>query len=166
MVFWFVYLFCLCGGVCQYLLSAVLAQSARRDMYPVGASAPLPYKLVEYGQVFHELVVFLSFGLRWQIDVRRFATQVLTVRLTANGLVQFGTPIATVYADGTEPITQRLQYSVAQVCQVKHLLHRGAFVRDAKSLGGVRASELAQTEVIGKLHVLHVLPPLPCSGHP
>ena len=117
-------------------------------MYPEGASAPLPYKLVEYGQVFHELVVFLSFGLRWQIDVRRFASHVLTVRHTANRLVQFQGPIAAIYADGTEPITQRLQYHVAEVCQVKHLLHRGAFVHDAKSLGGVRASELAQTEVV------------------
>ena len=84
-------------------------------MYPVGASAPLPYKLVEYGQVFHELVVLLSFGLRWQIDIRRFTSEVLTIRHTANCLVQFRAPIAAIYTDGTEPITQRLQYHVAQV---------------------------------------------------
>ena len=33
-------------------------------------------------------------------------------------------------------------------CQVQYLLHAGAFILYAKSFGGVRASELAQTEVI------------------
>ena len=128
-------------------LFAVSFQPSDGDMYPVGASAPLPYKLVEYGQVFHELVVFLSFGLRWQIYVRRLASEVLGVLHATHGVVQFGATVAAIYTDGTEPITQRLQYRVAQVCQVQYLLHAGAFVHYAKSFGGVRASELAQTEV-------------------
>ena len=117
-------------------------------MYPVGIPLLLPDEFVHGRQGLQEGEVLPTLLYRWQIYVRRLASEVLTVRHTANRLVQFRAPIAAIYTDGTEPITQRLQYRVAQVCQVQYLLHAGAFVHDAKSLGSVRASELAQTEVV------------------
>ena len=43
---------------------------------------------------------------------------------------------------------------MAEVCQVEQLLGADTSVVYAQFLGAVRASELAQTEVFGKLHVL------------
>ena len=117
-------------------------------MYPVGLPLLIPDEFVHGRQGLQEGEVLPTLLYSWKIYVGRFTSEVVAVRHSTNGLVQFRAPIAAIYTDGTEPITQRLQYRVAQVCQVKHLLHRGAFVLYAKSLGGVRASELAQTEVV------------------
>ena len=79
--------------------------------------------------------------------VCRLATHVLGVLHSAYGTVQFWATVATRYANRAESVAQGLEHHVAQVCQVQYLLHAGAFVLYAKSLGGVRASELAQTEI-------------------
>ena len=100
-------------------------------------------------QCLQEGEVFPALLHRWQVYVCRLASEVLGVLHAAHGTVQFRATVAACYAYGAEPVPQGLEHHVAQVCQVKHLLHRGAFVHYAKSLGGVRASELAQTEVIG-----------------
>ena len=117
-------------------------------MYPVGIATPFPYQFVHAGQGLQEGEVLPTLLHRWQIDVCRFATHVVAVLGTSHCLVQFGATIAARYADRAEPVAQGLEHHVAQVCQVQHLLHAGAFVLYAKSLGGVRASELAQTEVV------------------
>ena len=118
-------------------------------MYPAGVSLTFPYQFVHAGQGLEEGKVFATFLHRWQIDVRRLATEVMAVRHATHCLVKFRTPIPAVYADGTEAVSQRLKHHVAQVSQVQYLLQRGAFILDAKSLGGVRASELAQTKIVG-----------------
>ena len=99
------------------------------------------WQSLEEGQI---LQPFLH---RWQVYVCRLASEVLGVLHATHGTVQFRATVAARYADGTEPVAQGLQYHMAQVRQVQYLLHAGTFIHDAKSFGGVRASELAQTEV-------------------
>ena len=115
----------------------------------MGIAFPFPYQFVHDGQSLEEGQIFLAPFNRWQVYVCRLATHVLGIGSTTHGAVQFRATVAACYADGAEAVPQGLEHHVAQVCQVQYLLHRGAFVHDAKSLGGVRASELAQTEVIG-----------------
>ena len=67
---------------------------------------------------------------------------------TTYGMVQFRATVTARYADRAKLVPQWLEHHVAQVCKVQYLLHAGAFVLYAKSFGGVRASELAQTEVV------------------
>ena len=111
-------------------------------------SVPLPYQFIYGWKGLEEGQILLPFIHRWQMYVCRLASEVLGVLHSAYGTVQFGATVAARYADGAEPVAQGLEHHVAQVCQVQYLLHRGAFVLNAKSLGGVRASELAQTEVV------------------
>ena len=100
-------------------------------------------------QSLEEGQILQSFIHRWQVYVCRLASEVLGVLHATHGSIQFGATVAAIYADRAKLVAQGLQYHVAQVCQVQYLLHAGAFVIYAKSFGGVRASELAQTEVIG-----------------
>ena len=125
-----------------------LSQPLCRDMYPAGASAPLPDELVHGWQGLEESKVFPTLLHRWQVDIRCLTPHVLTVGYTTHCLVEFWATITAIYADWPKPITQRLQYHVAQVSHVQHLFHTGAFILNAKSLGGVRASHLAQTEIV------------------
>ena len=110
-------------------------------------SVPFPYQFMHGWQSLEEGQILQPFLHRWQVYVCRLALEVLGVLHATYGAVQFRATVATRYADGTEPVAQGLQYHMAQVRQVQYLLHAGTFVLYVKPFGGVRASELAQTEV-------------------